>query len=184
MLLAACAGERRTPGSDARARQAAPPLPRPVPPAEPASAPSDSAVWFTEQRTLDFTGDGVPDTVTLRALGRAADSLRITLTFRSGSEERWREEWASEYELVDPPPLADAAARDAFVRQKLERALASVEVEPFDSASYAAMADPVDSAVLRQPPRTQVSLSYGYETTLALAWDATTRKLRLLFGCC
>jgi hypothetical protein len=122
--------------------------------------------------------------VRLQATGRSADSLRIVLTFWSGGVERWREEWASDYELVDPPPLADGAARAEYVRQRLGRALASVEVEPFDSASYRTMADPVDSGVLRRPPSRQVSFAYGYETTVVLAWDQAAGRLRLLHACC
>jgi hypothetical protein len=106
------------------------------------------------------------------------------LTFRSGGELFWREEWASEYELVDPPPLADSAARAVYVRSRLERALASVEIEPFDRGAYATMADPVDSAVLRQPPLRQISYAYGFETTVALVWDPFNRELRLLHACC
>jgi hypothetical protein len=144
----------------------------------------DSAVWLDRHRTIDFTGDGVPDTVRLRALGRAADSLRIALTFWSAGAERWREEWASEYELVAPPGPADEAERSAFVRKRLDRALSSVEVEPFNAGSYTTMADPVDSAVLRQPPAHQVSFAYGFETTVVLVWDRLAGKLRRLYACC
>ena len=133
---------------------------------------------------MDFTGDGIPDTVQLRALGRVPDSLRIALVFWSGGAERWREDWASDYELVVAPALDNEAARAAFVRSRLERALASVEVEPFDRASYTTMADPVDSTVLRQPPPNQVSFAYGFETTVVLAWDPANARLRLLHACC
>jgi hypothetical protein len=199
LLLSACTNDRQPPASSS-----------------PASAAVDSTVWLTRQRTMDFTGDGIPDTVRfeprsafagwagadeaqvnslhgqgihrlapgLRALGRAPDSLRIALVFWSGGAERWREDWASDYELVTAPALEDEAARAAFVRSRLERALASVEVEPFDRASYETMADPVDSAVLRAPPSHQVSFAYGYETTIVLAWDPASAKLRLLHACC
>lgn len=149
-----------------------------------ASGVADSTVWLTRHRTIDFTGDGILDTVRLRAQGQAADSLRIALTFWSAGAERWREEWTSEYELVAPPPPAGEAARAAFLRQRLHRALSSVEVEPFDPAFYRTMADPVDSAILRRPPRQQVSFAYGYETTVVLAWDPGTGKLRRLYACC
>lgn len=167
LLLSACTSEPQPPASSS-----------------PASAAADSTVWLTRQRTMDFTGDGIPDTVRLRALGRAPDSLRIALVFWSGGAERWREDWAGDYELVTAPALEDEAARAAFVRSRLERALASVEVEPFDRASYETMADPVDSAVLRAPPSHQVSFAYGYETTIVLAWDPATARLRLLHACC
>ena len=167
MAAGACDDARRAPSS-----------------ASPASAAADPAVWHTRERTLDFTGDGKPDTVRLRALGRSPDSLRIELTFRSGGAVRWREEWASDYELAVAPPLADEAARASFVRGRLDRALASVEVEPFDPAAYATMADPVDSALLKSPPPEQVSFAYGYETTVVLAWDPAAATLERLHACC
>lgn len=126
----------------------------------------------------------MPDTVRLQALGRAADSLRIALTFRSGGAERWREEWGSEYELMVPTPPTEAAAREEYLRKRLERALASVRVEPFDSSDYVTMADPIDSAVLRRPPPHQVTYAFGFETTVVLAWDPVGRTLRRLHACC
>ena len=165
-----------------------------APDATPTSAPdasaqaagrrADSEVWLTRHRVIDFTGDGIADTVRLRAVGPTADSLRITLTFWSDGAERWREEWASEYELVDPPPLVDAAARAEYVRKRLDRTVASVQVEPFDSSEYLTMANPVDSSVLRQPPSHQLTYAFGFETTVVLAWDPAGQKLRRLHACC
>ncbi|MGE5926497.1 MAG: hypothetical protein ACM357_04020 [Gemmatimonadota bacterium] len=157
---------------------------RPEKPPTTPDAPAADVVWFGRERTLDFTGDGQADTVELRATGRDPDSLRVALTFRADGEVRWREEWSSEYELVDPPPLADSAARARYVRSRFERALASVEVEPFDRVSYVTMANPVDSTILRQPPAAQVSFAYGFETTVVLAWDPVKRVLRRLHACC
>jgi hypothetical protein len=174
LLILACTGDRRLADSSVTSESGAS---RP-------SGSMDSAAWFERQRTIDFSGDGVPDTVRLRALGSNADSLRIALTFVSGGVERWSEEWASGYELVDPPPLPDGPARAEYVRKRLDRALASVMVEPFDSSDYATMADPVDSAILRRPPPRQVVFAYGYETTVVLAWDAESGRLRRLHSCC
>lgn len=176
LLIVACTGERE--GSDAPAASVT------GAPTQAAGGAADSAAWLTRQRVIDFTGDGVPDTVRLRAVGPTADSLAISLTFRSDGAERWREEWASEYELVDPPPLSDEAARAEYVRKRLDRTVASVQVEPFDSSDYVTMADPVDSAVLRQPPSHQLSYAFGFETTVVLAWDPVGRKLRRLHACC
>jgi hypothetical protein len=174
LLLAACTDDRPAPAPSSTSRGAA----------DSSRGAADSTVWLTRERTLDFTDDGVPDTVRLRALGRTADSLRIALTFRSAGAERWREEWASEYELAVAPPLGTDSARAAFVRDRLERVLASVVVEPFDLADYTTMAQPVDSAVLRQPPSQQVSFAFGFETTVVLAWDPAAGTLRRLHACC
>ncbi len=155
-----------------------------APAAPPSSGGGGTAIWHAQHRTLDFTGDGVVDTVHLRAIGAAVDSLRIQLTFWSAGAERWQEEWASDYELVVPPPPADPLARAAHLRRRLDRTLASVEVEPFDSMAYVSMARTIDSTILRQPPVQQVSFTYGYETTVVLAWDRASGRLRLLHACC
>jgi hypothetical protein len=174
LLLAACTGDRPAPAPSSTSRGAG----------DSSRGAADSTVWLTRERTMDFTGDGVPDTVRLRALGRTADSLRIALTFRSGGAERWREEWASEYELAVAPLFDSDPARSVFMRDRLDRALASVVVEPFDLSDYTTMAQPVDSAVLRQPPSQQVSFAFGFETTVVLAWDPATATLRRLHACC
>jgi hypothetical protein len=174
LLLAACTGDRPEPIPSSTSREAA----------DSSRGAADSTVWLTRERTLDFTDDGVPDTVRLQAVGRTADSLRIALTFRSAGAERWREEWASEYELIVSPPLDTDSARAAFVRDRLDRVLASVVVEPFDLTDYTTMGQPVDSAVLRQPPSQQVSFAFGFETTVVLAWDPAAGTLRRLHACC
>jgi hypothetical protein len=174
LLFAACTGDRAVPSPSSTARR----------PADSSREAADSMVWLTRERTMDFTDDGVPDTVRLRALGRTADSLRIALTFRSAGAERWREEWASEYELAVAPSFDTDSARAAFVRDRLDRALASVVVEPFDLADYTTMAQPVDSAVLRNPPWQQVSFAFGFETTVVLARDPAAGTLRRLHACC
>lgn len=176
LFLAACSCERsslRTAVPDSR------------PPVDStANGMVDSMAWLAAHREIDFTGDGVVDTVRLQAVGRDTDSLQIALTFWSGGTERWREVWASGYELMVPRPPADSAARAAYLRARLDRVLAGVEVEPFDSAAYVTLAAPLDSAVLRRPPSRQVSVAYGYETTVVLAWDSVSGRLRRLHACC
>jgi hypothetical protein len=146
---------------------------------------TDQGPWFAAQRAIDLTGDRRVDIVALRADGSSSDSLVITLRFLVDGTERWHEQWNSDYMLVDPPAFPNGERdRAAYVRRGLQRALASVAVEPFDSSQYVLMADPVDSAVVRHPPRTQISLSYGYETTLILYWDPEAKQFHTLWGCC
>jgi hypothetical protein len=141
--------------------------------------------WFAAQRDLDLTGDHRLDVVRIRADGPSSDSLLVTLTFLVDGTERWREQWNSDYMLIDPPNFPNGERdRAAYVRRGLRRALASVEVEPFDSTQYVLMADPVDSAIIRQPPRLEIALSYGYETTLILQWNAGRKAFIVLWGCC
>jgi hypothetical protein len=156
--------------------------PDPSPPS--AADAADAPVWLTRYRTIDFTGDGIEDTVRLMAVGRDADSLRIVLTFVSGGVTRWETEWSSDYELVIPAPPEDEAARAEHLRKRLGRVISSVQIEPFDRTSYLTMAQGVDSTLLRDPPTRQVAFSFGYETTTVLAWDPVTERLRVLHSCC
>ena len=134
---------------------------------------------------MDLTGDGRPDTVVIRADGRSSDSLLITLTFVVDGSERWRERWNSDYMLIDPPTFPDGeASRAAYVRQGLLRTLGSVNVEPFDASNYAQTADSIDSTIIRHPPLEQITLGYGYETTLGVAWDPASKSFRTLWACC
>lgn len=168
LFIVACGDERRAP----------------APPAASTPSAADSTQWLTRQRLLDFTGDGIEDTVRLEATGPTVDSLRIVLEFVSGGVTRWGVEWASEYELTIPAAPTDSAARAEHLRKRLDRVMASVQVEPFDRTSYMTMAQEVDSAVLRDPPARQVRFAYGYETTVVLAWDQVAGVLRVLHSCC
>ena len=155
-------------------------------------APSDSATpatvddtpWLTRYRSIDFTGDGIEDTVRLQAVGREVDSLRVTLTFVSGGVTRLETGWGSDYELVIPTPPEDKAARAEHLRRRLGRVISSVQLEPFDRTAYLTMAQEVDSTLLASPPARQVTFSYGYETTVVLAWDPVAERLRVLHSCC
>ncbi len=153
-----------------------------------ADADRDRAIpdpWFHAQRALDLTGDGRPDTVTLRADGPSSDSLVITLSLSVGAQERWHEEWRSSYMLIDPPEFPNGEiSRSAYIRQGLMRTLESVIVRPFDSTIYVWMAESIDSIIVQQPPAQEISLRYGYETTLMLFWDPKTLGFRLLWRCC
>lgn len=156
--------------------------PDPSPPS--AADAADAPVWLTRYRSIDFTGDGIEDTVRLEAVGRDVDSIRIALTFVSGGELRWGVEWASPYELTIPAPPEDPAARAEHLRKRLGRVISSVQLEPFDRTAYLTMAQDVDSTILTSPPARQVTFSFGYETTVVLAWDPVTERLRLLHSCC
>jgi len=143
------------------------------------------APWFREEREIDLTGDGRPDTVVIRADGPSSDRLAVTLSFMVDGAERWRERWHSDYMLIDPPEFPEGeASRAAYIRRGLRRTLEGVRVDPFDSTNYGQMADSIDSTVVRQPPREQITLGYGYETTLALAWDPVSKSFRHLWACC
>ena len=143
---------------------------------------SDS--WLCLVREVDLTADDAVDTVVVRATGRASDSLLITLTIRVNGQEAWREEWASSYELVDPPDFSSVSARDQYVRRSLQQTLESVSLAAFDRAGYEMMADAPDSVLLGEPPKYEIRFNYGYETTVVLMWDPASGSFRRLWTCC
>jgi uncharacterized membrane protein (DUF441 family) len=71
------------------------------------------------------------------------------------------------------------------LRAKLDAVLASVTVQRLDAPGVRLMAE--DSAVLAglvPRPTHRVSLSYGYETTVRLVWDAPRERFIQLWTCC
>jgi hypothetical protein len=146
--------------------------------------PAGEAPWFLGKRALDLTSDGQLDTVILRADGPASNKLSIVLTLVVAGQERWRESYPSDYELTDPPSFPTDAARDKYVRAALLRTLAKVAVGPFDSLSYRQVVESPDSLILRRPPLEEVTVSYGYETTVVLVWHPDSMTFRVLYECC
>jgi hypothetical protein len=142
--------------------------------------------WYRRTRAFDLTGDGQADSVRLEAWGARPDSLGITLSFFVDGEEKHRERWGSSYELA----LLDSAARvrprvDVVLRAQLDSVLASVVVQRLDAPGVHLMAeDRVVLARLDPRPTHRVSFSYGYETTVRLAWDAPRERFVRLWSCC
>jgi hypothetical protein len=157
-----------------------------------ASAATDSvwrvaaAPWYSRARALDLTGDSRTDSARLEAVGSQPDSLRITLVLVVGGTVKHREQWGSSDELT----LVDSAftngpQADSFLRLQLDSVLSSVRLQRFDAPGVRLMAE--DSATLaRLDPRPthRVSFSYGYETTVRLAWDAPRQRFVRLWSCC
>lgn len=142
--------------------------------------------WYQRTRSLDLTSDGQPDSVRLEAVGARQDSLALSLSLIVDGSERHREEWSSSYELA----LLDSATRvgvhvDTILRNRLDRVLASVVVEPLDAPGVRLMKE--DSVVLAElipPPTQRISFAYGYETTVRLVWDAPRGRFVRLWSCC
>jgi hypothetical protein len=154
------------------------------------SAPADSAapagpLWYQRARSIDLTGDGQSDSARLEAVGVRADSLRITLALIVGGAVKHQERWGSSYELALTDSSLRGPAVDTLLRAKLDSVLSSIRVQPFDASGVRVMAE--DSAILAsvEPrPTHRVSFSYGYETTVRLAWDAPRQRLIRLWSCC
>lgn len=160
---------------DASAMPASDPVARAAPPP-----------WHRRARALDLTGDGRADSAILDAVGTRPDSLRIALALIVDGAVKHREEWGSSYELA----LADSSFRDSppadvLLRARLDSVLSSVRVQRFDDPGVRLMAE--DSTILAglEPrPTYRTSFSYGYETTVRLAWDAPRRRFVRLWSCC
>jgi hypothetical protein len=142
--------------------------------------------WYRAARALDLTGDGQTDTVRLEALGANPDSLVVELSFIVAGAEKHREQWGSSYELA----LLDSTARarprvDGVLRAKLDSVLASVVVQRLDAPGVRLMAeDRVVLGTMDPQPTHRISLSYGYETTVRLVWDAPRERFVRLWSCC
>lgn len=142
--------------------------------------------WYQRTATRDLTGDGQPDRLVLTARGHRADSLAVALILLVDGREVWREEWESDYELVDVDPVERSPARiNQYVRRRLDRAFNSVRREPIDTASARHMADDPQLVAKLQPrPRRQVSITYGYESSVVLLWDGHAQRFVHYWSCC
>ena len=71
------------------------------------------------------------------------------------------------------------------LRARLDSVLASVVVQRLDAPGVVIMEE--DRAVLAglvPRPTHRVSVSYGFETTVRLVWDAPRRRFVRLWTCC
>jgi len=95
-------------------------------------------VWFSESRSVDLTGDGVSDSVALRAYGTLAESLDVDLSIYVGGEEVFRESWESGYELIDPPwdrPWNPAIV-DSFMRAQFHTTIQGMSASPLPTTMF------------------------------------------------
>jgi hypothetical protein len=142
--------------------------------------------WYSRARALDLTGDSRTDSARLDAVGTRPDSLEITLTLIVDGTVMHREHWGSSDELT----LVDSAVQNSpqvnsILRAQLDSVVSSVRVQRFDAPGVRLMAeDSVTLAGLEPHPTHRVSFSYGYETTVRLAWDAPRRRFVRLWSCC
>jgi len=155
--------------------------------ARPAAMPAgDPAHFHTRTLLRDLNGDGRADSAVLVARGPRPDSLHVVLTLFVDGVDAHREEWGSEYELIDVDDSVRVRPRiDAHMRERFDAALASVTVVPLDTAELALMSyDPAVLDSVTPRPTSQIVFSYGYESTVVLAWDAGRRRLIHLWSCC
>ena len=151
-----------------------------------ARAATAAQARYRRARALDLTGDDQADSVRLDAVGERPDSLRLTLALVVDGTVKHRETWGSSYELA----LADSArgggsALETLLRARLDSVLSSVRVQRLDAPGVRVMAeDRAILAALEPPPTHRVSFSYGYETTVHLAWDAPRARFVRLWSCC
>lgn len=147
---------------------------------------ADTAPFYARTRALDLNADGRADSAVLVARGPRPDSLVVVLTLFVDGREAYREEWRSDYELVDVADSVRVRPRlDAYVRERFDETLAGIELAPLDTVEARLMGDdPRILASLSPRPAMQLVFSYGYETSVVLAWDASRRRLVRLWSCC
>ena len=143
-------------------------------------------LWYRRATHLDLTGDGRQDSAVLVARGSRPDSLDVELTLFVAGEPAHTETWRSDYELIDvEPAVRQGPQLDRYMRERLDRAVLSVEIEPLDTGSVRAVSETPEVLKELDPlPAVQVALAYGYETTMALAWNASRRRFVVLYSCC
>jgi hypothetical protein len=144
------------------------------------------AAWYDRTRTIDLSGDGRPDRVRLEAVGSLPESLRVILTIHVDGEEKLREAWTSADELAHLDlPARSPGEVESTVRTRLDRVLESVTPHRLGAPGLRLMAeDSTALAGLAPRPTDGVVFSYGFETTVRLAWDAPGRRYVRLFTCC
>lgn len=69
------------------------------------SVQSLDSVWYRAIDVRDLTGDGIPDTLILRATGHRVDSLQVTLDIRSQGRGLYHEAWLSNWYFQYDAPL-------------------------------------------------------------------------------
>ena len=163
----------------------APPPEVPAPDALGDASQASDATFFTGSRRLDLTRDSRPDSVALVARGDLPDSVTAVIRFFVDGSKAYTETWSSSYELMvrDADP-ADSTSVEAFLTERLTRSLESVRLEPLDTASMQMFSGLAVLDSISPRPTMQVTLSYGYETTVALAFDRRSRRFVTLWACC
>jgi hypothetical protein len=141
--------------------------------------------WYHRTRVMALVDSSPRDSVVLSAYGTRLDSLAIFADFFVYGKMAHQEAWFSSYELIEMDSLrADSVALARFLRTRLDSVLMSVAVEPFSMEELRMMGD---TDMLRRFPATPqqvIEFSYGYESTLALAWNQRRGRFELLWYCC
>jgi hypothetical protein len=126
------------------------------------------------------------DSVVGTASGSLPDSVSLDLRFYVDGSVAHSEGWKSSYELTDRDPLrARPELVWPFLMRRLDRALESVTLEPYDSATASMMSNDLEAiAGIAPKPTSQVSFVYGYESSVAMAFDTVRRQFVVLWTCC
>ncbi len=147
------------------------------------------APWFTQTLIRDLTDDGVADSAVLTATGDRPDSSDVRLTLFVDGRPAHEEEWNTSYELIDrADSLRTASDQMRFLRARFADVLSGFKLSPLDIDRLAVVRDTVEvrtqlDSIVPLPKR-QLDLSYGYETSMALVWDASRHRFVPIFICC
>lgn len=131
-----------------------------------AAQPLAGAPWYEQSRSVDLTGDGVADSVVLRAYGSHAESLDVALSIFVGPEEAFRETWNSSYELKDPPWDSTPAPGviDSFIRSQFTATLQGVTASPLDQSIFVRPAVLPPGRPWEDDPVQKIASSFQWES--------------------
>ena len=161
-------------------------------PAMPVAA--QHAPWFERSRVLDLTGDGVPDTLRVRAKGTSWEDISATLTIRSAGQLLYEHAWDGRNHFMN----SGERGSDAAMRAALNDILWGPHLQGLDAkvlcrdmvvADLSEHADTVTADVVIQDLLGGRRLSLDFtpgdgETNRVLAWSTRLRRLVLVAGCC
>ncbi len=140
---------------------------------------------YRRARTIDLTGANPRDSIVLTAAGKRADSLAITMTFYVNGLVAHQQRWTSEDEMNDidairnsPPKLA------AFMTKRLDDALLGVKRQPINREQVEHMGDAAALKKMSPSPTHQIMLSFGYENSIFMVWNAARKRMFVFMECC
>lgn len=170
----------------------------------PLVAPAQS-VWYEKATERDLTGDGRPETLLLRALGSAPDSLIIRFTIEGTGGTLYRAQWLSSWYFFYYPEPLDSIPRetvertvrrhleeflspDKFRRVRDEPGLTPEERELGDAYAldYYAGRARADSILQEMLDRNVPTFTYfsGYELIRTIAWSPSKGRFYVILECC
>lgn len=155
---------------------------------EPAARPhGGSADWYRRSLARDFTSDQRTDSIVVSATGSRSDSLLVELSIFVDKQKAFSAQWQSQEELLDlTAPFTRPPRSDSVVRAHLDGILADLRYGPLDTGSVRALGDTAVLALVKRTGKlpSELTFSFGYESSYGLVWDPATRQFLIAYSCC